>query len=218
MGTVKLTREIDDEIARQSALIALERELTPTVQRSLLAYARRRERWLVVNGVRSAVDEAATYVADAVSDTAIGAVLCGPGVSIVAHLRGVIRGRTARIMDRARSAPHASVDDPDLGAQTRWEMIGAVGTVADPSAACIAAEQTTRVVEYVEAEAADDAPVLDLLCAYQAGARGIAEVIEATGMRPGVADAARKRLDRILDGMPADDDECDLSASGTWWV
>lgn len=215
-GAEALTAEIDAEIARQEALAALERALTPSLRRHLLAYARRREQWLVANGVRSATGEAASYVADAISDTAIGAVVCPRDIPMAQHLRGVIRGRTARRWEREQAAPHASVDDPENGAATRRDLIDAAGTCVDPTTRYVALEQTARVVEYVEQEAAEDPRVLALLRAYQAGAWEPAEVIEATGLTAAEVAAARKRLDRMLTRMPQDGHEARLTESGTW--
>lgn len=211
-----ITAEIDGERAGALMLAELELALVPSTRRALLAYARRREQWLVTNGVRSAVGAAASYVADAITDTALGEVVCPPGIPMQAHLRGVIRGRTARILDRERRMPHDSVDDPVLDEAGQQVLIEAMGSVADCSAAYMAAEQTARVVEHVGAVAADDPLVLALVRAYQGGAWTPADVSEATGMTAAEVAAARKRLDRILARMPDESSGTSLSDSGTW--
>lgn len=201
-------------IERREQLIALQLDLTPELRRGLLWYARKRERLVVRAGLRSAQGEAASWVADAIGDTYAGTVTWASGVSLRAHLMGVIRGRTTAMARDARRRPHVSIDDPMLSASQRAAIVEEMGA-AEHSAVEDARQELERVIGFVEATAPHP-HVIALVHAFREGAESVAHAARIAGLTPYEAKKASSRLDRVLNRMRARDENMTLADSGTW--
>lgn len=204
-------KEMTDKIARAEALrlrlMALEAGLMPNVRARLLEFAKRRVRMLRAVGARCCDDDAADFVADAITDTMIGDVTWAEGVPVAVHLHGVIRSRTAAIARSATRAPHDSLD-----AQDEAETLGVFD---GPDVRHAAREALEDVIGWLRAEGADG-EVMRIVAAYAKGARTRAEVATAASLSVEAVTAARRRLDRLVAAMPSDLRDEDLSRSGTW--
>jgi hypothetical protein len=153
-------------------LDAFERELTPDVARRLLELAARRTAMLRAAGVAVGGDEARQLVREALADTLRQVAPWRPGeISLVQHLRGLIRRRTwARL---------AQIDGPPEAGR------GAMAVIE-------------RVTAQLSRDSAEDAAVRLVLEAYCNGAVTGEEVSASCNISLEEYAEARRRLDRIL--------------------
>lgn len=160
-----------------STLDAFERELTPDVARRLLELAARRTAMLRAAGVMVGGDDARQLVREAIADTLNQVAPWRPEeISLVQHLRGLIRRRTwARL---------AQNDGPLEAGR------GALAVI----------DQVTLELTY---DSAEDAAVRLVLEAYCNGAVTGEEVSASCGITLEEYAEARRRLDRMLAALPA---------------
>lgn len=162
----------------------------PKLYPSLLRYACERARFVeprvLGNGY---VDD---LIQDAIDDTYLGVLAWDPAVvSLLTHLRWVIRSRTSKAYRRARRFPHDELnpDDDcflDLEAEARHEL----------------RRRAQEVLDAFRHLAAGDAHVLLLLAAYEESLTRRGEVLAFTGLTHHEYLAARHRLARMRNDIP----------------
>jgi hypothetical protein len=190
-------------------LEAFERELTPDVARRLLELAARRTAMLRAAGVAVASDEAKLLVQEALTETLAQVERWEPGeATLAAHLSGVVRRRSWAKLSQARK----------LRAMAIEVVTGAPSSPGEPAQPGFlpiwrhgARELVQRVLSGLST-GAEDAAVRLILEAYCDGAATRAQVLAASGLSVEEYASARRRLDRILAGMPAPSLESPVSA------
>lgn len=185
-------------------LEAFERELTPDVARRLLELAARRTAMLRAAGVAVASDEAKLLVQEALTETLAQIERWEPGEStLAAHLSGVVRRRSWAKLSQARKLRALAI-----------EVV--TGEPAQPGFLPIwrhgARELVQRILATMSESGVEDAAVRLILEAYCDGAATRAQVLAASGLTVEEYASARRRLDRILAGMPAPSLESPVSA------
>lgn len=221
-------------------LEAFERELTPDVARRLLELAARRTAMLRAAGVAVASDEAKLLVQEALTETLAQIERWEPGEStLAAHLTGVVRRRSWAKLAQARKLralaievvtggrPREATNDAAGDAvvattdttSSSGERAGATSIPGEPAQPGFlpiwrhgARELVQRVLASLSETSAEDAAVRLILEAFCDGAATRAQVLAASGLSVEAYASARRRLDRILAGMPAPSLESPVSA------
>jgi hypothetical protein len=173
MGSAEMRAEARLDPA---TLDAFERELTPDVARRLLELAARRTTMLRAAGVIVGSDDARQLVRDAIADTLDQVAPWRPEeISLVQHLRGLIRRRT-------------------------WARLAQSDGPLEPGRGALAViEQVTLALSY---DSAEDAAVRLVLEAYCNGATTGEEVSSSCGITLEEYGEARRRLDQMLAALP----------------
>jgi hypothetical protein len=178
---------------------AFERQLDDSLYDAAWRYAGRRAAF--VGRVRK-IDEgyAQGLVADIIEDTLAGVISWDPErVELRKFVLDAIKSRTRHDYLRARRQRHFSLDDGGMAALDR---VAALEHETEPEKA-ERLQAVDATIAAVRTAAADAPDVLRLLDAYENGAETRAEVLQMTGLTKLQYDAARKRLDRILEDLPA---------------
>ncbi len=138
-------------------------------------------------------------VQDIIDDTLEGKIAWDPArVSLRKHVRDAIKSRSRHEYRRAFKRRHASLDE---GGEAMLDELAAISHEND-------AEKAERmrfaisVVEAIRARASGDPEVLLLLDALERGAHSRAEVLQLVVLTKLQYDAARKRLDRLIEELP----------------
>jgi hypothetical protein len=182
-------------------LEAFERGLTEPVLERLLSFAKRRVAMLAKAGIRRTADDAKSMVQDAITDTLTRVVTWEPErVGLETHLRLVIKTRSLNRMKQAKRTPHKSMEDSLDGELT--VAAASAAAITRPHLALEIGEVATGVISSVRERAGSDHRVVSLLDAYSDGCSERAAVIERTGMSVAEFVNARRRLDRMLAGLP----------------
>ncbi|HWO21289.1 MAG TPA: hypothetical protein VNO30_21125 [Kofleriaceae bacterium] len=140
-------------------------------------------------------------IQDAIHDTLTGTRAWNPEhCELEIHLCGVIQSRTHQhFVQSTRFKPERL--DPDLAN----EVEEALATARDDSS--LAEERSAlaqRILDDLRALTAEDQELQQLLTAYERGATKKVEVLQVTRMSSKTYDAARKRLLRLIQQLPAD--------------
>jgi DNA-directed RNA polymerase specialized sigma24 family protein len=191
---------IDLEV--KAALDALE----PAALRRLTKFARRGVAQLALAGEPVASDEHEQIVLDAIADTMSLVVRWNRQTKAEQHLYSVILRRVSNRRRRAARRSGVSLEtlDPDDAALR--------GPGSDLEASLGRAEVTQRVYRAACAWATDDPEVLSVLDTYRAGVSERRAVMARTGLTLAAFVNARRRLDRLLAGLPAELREPALAA------
>ena len=182
-------------------LEAFERGLTEPVMERLLSYAKRRVAMLARFGVRRTPDDARMMVQDVITDTLTRVVAWDPNrVELETHLRLVMKTRSLNRLKQVKRVPHKSMEDSQDGEQT----VAAVSAAATflPHISLEIGEVAAGVMSSARALAGTDDAVLAILSAYEAGCSERAEVMARAGLGVSAFVNARRRLDRLLAGLP----------------
>ena len=158
------------------------------------AYARRRARGLSKCGSVEC-QLASDLVGDALHDTFEGIVRWDPRRKpLLQHINDVVRQRTHNLLRRAERYPHTSTSEVDVAViEARLSAVE-----SNPRLISLAEE----VLETLRRCATNDADVLALLDAYEAGAVKKTQVMQGCAMPAAAYARARKRLTRMLDDCP----------------
>jgi hypothetical protein len=181
---------IDLEV--KAALDALE----PAALRRLTQFARRGVAKLALAGEPVAPDEHEQILHDAIADTMSLVVTWNRQTKVEQHLYNVILRRVSNGLRRAAKRSGVSLDtlDPDDAAL--------LGRGSEPEASVGRAQVTRRVYRIARGRAADDLEVLSMLDAYYAEVSERRAVMARTGLTVAAFVNARRRLDRLLAGLP----------------
>jgi hypothetical protein len=198
-------------------LEAFERELTPDVARRLLELATRRTAMLRAAGVTVASDEAKLLVQEALTETLSRAERWDPGeATLAAHLSGVVRRRSWAKLSQARKLRALAIEVV-TGGKSRDGAAAQAEAPSEPAALQPiwregARELAQRILAGLSEKGAEDAAVRLILEAYCDGAATRAQVLAASGLTVEEYAGARRRLDRLLAGMPMPALESPVSA------
>jgi len=184
----------------------LTNELTDTV----LAYASQRAKWIARKLGKQDPQLAEELTQDALGDTWAGVCKWNPDdLPLAVHLTGVIRGRTARMMEHDEKFRGELMTADDLGLESE------VSAALDAERTGSASDLSTHVDETIgalRALAADDSEVLALLDAYGRGAIDRREVMRVTGMASKTYHNAVRRMLRLVERLPAETREAAIRA------
>lgn len=157
-------------------------------------------------GIRSTADDARSMVQDAITDTLTRVVTWEPErVGLETHLRLVLKTRSLNRMKQAKRTPHKSMEDSHDGELTI--AAASAAAITRPHLALEIGEVATGVMASVRERAGGDHGVVALLDAYGEGCSERAEVLERSGMTVAAFVNARRRLDRMLAGLPEEMNE-----------
>ncbi len=139
---------------------------------------------------------AADLVQQIIADTLDGVIAWPPPhISLQKHVMDAIQSRTRH--DAARAGRFLRLD-----ASTQERVLAEQRAEQDATAELAAT--AGRVIDAMRALAASDGPVLALLDAYEADAFKREDVLRFTGLTAKEYDAARARMRRMRDQLPAD--------------
>ena len=171
--------------------------LEPAALDRLRRFARRSVKQLELAGEPIATDEHEQILHDASADTMSRVVPWNRQRSIEMHLFNVILRRVSNRLRRA--GKHGGVSLEALDADQVMQDRG-----VEPESSLGRAQVTRRLYQLVRERAAGDAEVLSMLDAYGAEVTERRAVMAWTGMSQPAVVNARRRLDRLLAGMPED--------------
>jgi hypothetical protein len=138
---------------------------------------------------------------NALADTATGVLRWNPTEKTLReHVLDAIRTRTNHDRVRAKRYRHEAIDVFDPEASD--ELLGEIETALADRAASANPERATLVAEWLAelcTHAAPSSGIRRLLDAYKAGATTTSDVMHFTGMSEKEYDAARLRLDRLVE-------------------
>lgn len=159
--------------------------------------------WVVSrSGGRSDAALADEIIADVVADTWLGRLRWDPArASLQQHLVANIHSRTKATREQLARNPHISADANEDSETVSGEVEDALAAYRGSSGAhekLFAAELAAKLRQLGDG----DHEVLRLLDAYCAGAAGRGDVLTAASMPARTYDAARKRLDGLLEDLP----------------
>lgn len=171
-------------------------KLKPDALQRLTRFARRGAYQLALAGEPIAPDEHEQILHDAITDTMSLVVTWNRHAGMEKHLYNVILRRISNGLRRTAKRPGVSLDalDPDEAA-----MLGRGG---EPEASLGRAQVTQRLYRVVRERAARDPEVLSILDAYYAEVSDRRAVMAWTGLTLPAVVNARRRLDRLLAGLP----------------
>lgn len=199
-------RPIDQEV--KTALDQLE----PAALQRLMKFARGGARSLALAGVPVAPDEHEQMVHDAITDTMALVVRWNRQTKMERHLYHVILRRVSNGLRRAGKRPHVSYD-----ALVEADATGGAAAVSsdhetDAETSLGRAQVTQRLYRVAREGAVGDRGVNSLLDAYRAGVSSRRAVMARAGLTLAEFVNARRRLDRLLAGLPEELREAALAA------
>jgi DNA-directed RNA polymerase specialized sigma24 family protein len=177
------------------------REATPGLRRRAASYVRHMWAWVLeLNGVRADAAYIEDLVQDVLVDTLLGTRAWNPSrCSLGWHVLGAIDSRIGHELHRAKDRPHFSLEVLD---ETLAAAVEDALAAANPASNAEDALMATWVLAKLRELAAGDREVLVLLDAICAGIVERADVMYATGMSLREYDAARNRMDRLVEELP----------------
>lgn len=185
-------RAIDPEV--KAAIDALD----PAALRRLSQFARRGVAQLALVGESVASDEHVQVVHDAIADTLSLVVRWNRQSAMETHLYNVILRRISNGLRRAPKRVGVSLEALDEDEDAKRDRSG------EPEASLGRAQATQQLYQVARARASGDPEVLSMLDAYAAGVSERRAVMAWTGMTLPEVVNARRRLDRLLAGLPAE--------------
>jgi hypothetical protein len=171
-------------------------KLSPTTRRKLASFAQRGVRQLAHAGVSIASDEHEQFVHDAITDTLSLVVAWDRRIEMEMHLFNVIRWRVSNGLRRASTRTSVSLEAVDT------ENDAMVSRDSEPETALGRAQVTQQLYQVAREHAAGDPEMLSMLDAYYAEVSDRRAVMAWTGMTLPEVVNARRRLDRLLAGLP----------------
>jgi DNA-directed RNA polymerase specialized sigma24 family protein len=172
-------------------------KLSPAMLQKLTQFARRGVFQLARAGEPVAADEHEQIVHDAIADTLSLEVAWDRRVKMELHLFNVVRRRLWNALRRANTRARVPLDALD----TEHDA-ARVSRDGEPEASLGRAQVTRRLFRVVRERAADDPAVLSILDAYQAEESDRRAVMARAGLVVPEYVNARRRLDRLLAGLP----------------
>lgn len=174
-------------------------QLSPATLRQLARFAQRGVRQLARAGVPIASDEHDQLVHDAITDTLSLVVVWDRRIQMEMHLYNVIRWRISNGIRRANARGSVSLEaiDPE-------NDVAMASRDSEPETSLSRAQVTQRVYQVARDRAAGDPEVVSMLDAYHAEVSERRAVMAWTGMTLAEVVNARRRLDRLLAGLPAE--------------
>lgn len=172
-------------------------KLSPGTLQRLTHFAKRGVSQLARAGEPVAPDEHEQIVHDAITDTLSRVVVWDRRIKIEVHLFNVVRRRIWNSLRRAHTRAHVPHDA--LDAENDAAMVSRDG---EPEASLGRAQVTQRLYLVVRERAAGDPTVLSILDAYHAEESDRRAVMARTGLLVPEYVNARRRLDRLLAGLP----------------
>jgi hypothetical protein len=174
-------------------------QLSPATLRKLASFAQRGVRQLARAGVPIASDEHDQLVHDAITDTLSLVVGWDRRIQMEMHLYNVIRWRISNGIRRANTRGSVSLETVDTE-----NDVAMASRDSEPETSLARAQVTQRLYQVTRARAAGDPEVLSMLDAYHAEVSERRAVMAWTGMTLPAVVNARRRLDRLLAGLPAE--------------
>jgi hypothetical protein len=172
-------------------------KLSPPSLRKLRRFAQRGVRQLAIAGVPIASDEHEQIVHDAITDTLLLVVAWDRRVQMEMHLFNVIRWRVSNGLRRASTRASVSIEVVDTE-----NDVAMVSRDSEPETSLARAQVTQRLYQVARERAAGDPEMLSMLDAYYAEVSDRRAVMAWTGMTLTEVVNARRRLDRLLAGLP----------------
>lgn len=170
----------------------------PRTLKVVFGYARKRVFLLKKFGVGIDLDQD-DLVNQVIMDTVHGRLTWNPDAAALStHLCGAISARTSKLLTRRKPAASEAVIDKVM---TKRQL------VADPTGELAELRDVVRKVKnhlFGAATGKKDEGVQLLLMAYEDGVEGRSAIGDATGLSPNDVTNARKRLDRLIEGLPPD--------------
>lgn len=163
---------------------------------------------LKLAGEPVAPDEHEQIVHDAITDTMSRVVRWTRRTEIDQHLHDVILSRIKNGLRSARKKVRVELEALD----TEVEPAAVRSRAGEIEVALARAEVIEKMYGVLFAQAADDEPVLELLGAYYVEVTDRREVMEETGLSLAEFVNARRRLDRLIDALPAELRQAALAA------
>ena len=184
---------------------AFDQQNTDDLRKRAKRFARSRARFVARAGGRGDELYVAELVQDVLTDTLFGVLKWDPAVvPLQAHVFGAIRSRTKNDRIRALRFRHQSIDAMAAG-DSATAMSAAMCEVETSLAATRTApspESLTwsgEVLDHVRGLAAEDAAILRILDAVEAGASEPCEIMSVASMSEKTYKKARLRLGRVVE-------------------
>ncbi len=189
-------------IATEEWLHALTEQMSdPAFYDAAWRYAERRGR--MVEHVQKLDPEAygLELVQDIIDDTLEGTIVWDPKrVTLLKHVRDAIKSRSRHDYRRACRRRHISL--AGLGVQQLEHQIASAHRETDVEQA-ERRHYASAVIDRIRACASGDIEVERILSAIEQGAEVRAEILHIAGLTKLQYDAARKRLDRLIETLPS---------------
>lgn len=174
-------------------------KLSPATLRKLASFAKRGVRRLSLAGVPIASDEHEQIVHDAITDTLSLVVAWDRRIKMKMHLFNVIKWRVSNGLRRASTRASVSLEVVDTENE-----VAMVSRESEPETSLGRAQVTHRLYQVARERAAGDPEILSMLGAYSAEVSDRRAVMAWTGMTLPEVVNARRRLDRLLAGLPVE--------------
>lgn len=172
-------------------------QLEPSALQKLTLFAKRGAYALALAGEPVAPDEHEQIVHDAIADTMSLGVTWNRLIKIEAHLYNVIKRRISNGLRGAKKKVRVELDVLDTE-----EDAAAARRGSELEAALGRAQVTQQLYRELRERAANDPEVLSMLDAYHAEVTDRREVMAWTGLTLPEVVNARRRLDRLIAGLP----------------
>jgi hypothetical protein len=173
-------------------------KLEPAALRRLMQFARRGVYQLALAGEPVASDEHEQILHDAIADTMSLVVHWNRQGAMATHLYNVILRRVSNRLRRAPKRVGVSLEVLDENKDAMRDRSG------EPEASLGRAQVTQRLYQVARERASGDPEVLSMLDAYSAEVSKRRAVMAWTGLTLPAVVNARRRLDRLLAGLPAE--------------
>jgi hypothetical protein len=186
----------------------VERELTPTLYETLLAWSETRAIGVLSLEGLSDPLYPAILVLDAIADTLDGVRTWTPERRPLRfHLMRVVNSRLSHDLERRRRRRHLPFHESEDSGESLIEAEMSLrmdDPRSRPEGSLALAELRARVDQALRTLAGDDADTLRLIATYADGAQDRAEVMAATGWTLGVFVNVRRRLNTVVRALPAE--------------
>jgi hypothetical protein len=186
----------------------VERELTPTLYETLLAWSETRAIGVLSLEGLSDPLYPAILVLDAIADTLDGVRTWNPERRPLRfHLMRVVNSRLSHDLERRRRRRHLPFHESEDSGESLIEAEMSLrmdDPRSRPEGSLALAELRGRVYQELRTLAGDDADTLHLIATYADGAQDRAEVMAATGWTLGVFVNVRRRLNTLVRTLPAE--------------
>jgi hypothetical protein len=177
--------------------LAIEK-LSPAALQKLRQFAKRGAQRLSNAGESVASDEHEQILHDAITDTLSLVLAWDPRLKMEVHLYNVVKRRISNGIRSARKKVRVPLEALDTDDDAALVVRGG----DEPEEALGRAEATLRLSRVLRERAVGDLELLSILDAYQAGESDRRAVMALTGLALPEFVNARRRLDRLLAGLP----------------
>lgn len=196
------TREEAIDVTSRAWRAAFAAQLTQALTDDVHAYAVSRAKWVHRHSATVDPRLADELTQDALGDTFLGVVVWNPAKEPLAlHLKGVIRGRTARLLEHEARFPgkQLTADNVDLEREVSEALAGERSNSVEDLTAHV-----DRTIRELRSLAEGDGDVLALLDAYGQGAIDRRDVMRVTGMTAKKYHNAVRRMLRLVERLPTE--------------